>query len=848
MQKTLLSLIQQAKPRRALFTTYTFSIFWFETFVLPTLRNCGCEQIDVLVDAREACKSTGEATSLHAGNAYRVIPVYMDGTGVFHPKLAYLQGAEHDQLVVSSANLTLAGHGKNLEVIDAVGSHKEPAVFGEFAGFLDALVRQHEFAPENEAVLRSYQRRAQSLLDTAGNIDEAGRTAWLVHFLEQPAADQFAVLANRIRRPEKLSVLSPYHSPSGEPVQNLAAAVRAASIRVGISAVTCHAPFDESMTCFTEPVEFVVADTEDAHRFPHAKCFELEGENGVLVMTGSVNATSQSLESTTNVETSLVRLLKESPFSWTMVEPKAYRPCDFASIALTARNPALQATWTTAHRIVGQVRPAPGEMPVTLSIWEGATCLAQMSGVTLKENGSFSVRMKDYFECNRALRLELAGEDLLASGWLNIEFELSADERERNLIRAANRMRAGDFHLSDIASIFAWFQGLQSKQPAGEGGSPTGGAGPKRESVSVGQLKLTYEEWRDDVEQFQAFGCSADVARISLEAAFKWLNRDLDVKPPVEGENKPEATGDSGSKDAALRRPKMQLLTTERAEFEDDWDDADETDEDRLEDEGNTLFQKLMESLPRALELDAQSAIVPMMVELSGCAVLKRALSHLEQASERAALGTPEPLVIDVWLTRFSAFDYSVANRERLLPFFCALACCAAHYHRNASLQGIKEALQRLAGRAVPADEIEELARMALNSTRFVRVDPTDRDAIATSGQVVEMCETLSQQLAALIADTVIRPELKPIIPSEYSAVFGALRQHRKSKDKAFGLVRAKGSYCPCCTMTLQAGQLMELRAKRAIVCNNITCQRPVFYGLDKTELAEKGLAGRYKG
>ena len=114
MQKTLLSLIQQAKPRRALFTTYTFSISWFETFVLPALRNCDCEQIDVLVDAREACKSTREATSLHAGNAYRVIPVYMDGTAVFHPKLAYLQGAEHDQLVVSSANLMLAGYGKNL--------------------------------------------------------------------------------------------------------------------------------------------------------------------------------------------------------------------------------------------------------------------------------------------------------------------------------------------------------------------------------------------------------------------------------------------------------------------------------------------------------------------------------------------------------------------------------------------------------------------------------------------------------------------------------------------------------------------------------------------------------------
>lgn len=35
------------KPLRALFITYTFGVFWFEAFVLPTLRNCGCEQISL---------------------------------------------------------------------------------------------------------------------------------------------------------------------------------------------------------------------------------------------------------------------------------------------------------------------------------------------------------------------------------------------------------------------------------------------------------------------------------------------------------------------------------------------------------------------------------------------------------------------------------------------------------------------------------------------------------------------------------------------------------------------------------------------------------------------------------
>lgn len=74
-KKTLLSFIQGAKPRRAFSTTYTFSVFGFETFVLRTLRKCGCEQIDVLIYAREVQRSTVEATSLRAGNAYRVVPV-----------------------------------------------------------------------------------------------------------------------------------------------------------------------------------------------------------------------------------------------------------------------------------------------------------------------------------------------------------------------------------------------------------------------------------------------------------------------------------------------------------------------------------------------------------------------------------------------------------------------------------------------------------------------------------------------------------------------------------------------------------------------------------------------------
>ncbi|AUT67043.1 hypothetical protein [Paraburkholderia hospita] len=848
MQKSLLSLINEAKPRRVLFTTYTFSISWFEAFILPALRNCGCEQIDVLVDASEACNSTKEATCLHAGSGYRVISVSMEGSAVFHPKLVYLEGFEHDNLVVSSANLTLAGHGKNLEVVDAVSSYREPAVFGEFAEFIDALVGKYEFAPENKAILRTYERRARTLRAAAGDIDEYARTTWLIHTLNRSAAEQFAVLADRLTRPETLTVLSPYHSPSGEPVQNLAAAVHAFNMQVGISRVTAVAPFEESQTCFVEPVEYVVVETEDAFRFPHAKCFELQAEDGVLVMTGSVNATSQSLESTTNVEVALVRRLSESPFTWTTIEPKDYVACDFRSMSLTVRQPAVQATWRASQRIVGTVTPTPGAMQVKLAIWEGDKCLTTMPNVELTEDGAFDVLVTDDFEYTRALRVVLSGEDTTATGWLNVELQLTATDAERKLLRAANRMRAGEFNIADMGAIFSWMQTLGTKQR--ERSSPEGqsSGSEQRDETGVPRQSMSYEEWRRGFEDLTPLGASASVTRVSLEAALLWINSDLTGELPTANAPSRVTGTDSKPKEAAAAgTPRLKLLMSDRAEYDDDYDVEDDADSDRarVEEAGNALFQKFVASLPRALELDAHSAIVPMIVELAVCAVLKRALVHKEP--RKADSNVPsELLVIDGWLERYSKFDYSAQNREKLLPFFCAMACCAAHYHQDSSRPAVKEALQRMARRAVPADEIYELARMALHSRWFERVPTADHDEVATSGKDIAECVTLTQQLENLIDIAVNNPAEKTVIPREFEAVMKAVKQHRTSRDKVFGNLHATSTGCPCCHVTIKPRELNEILSRRAALCTN--CQRALFAGLDKAELAKKGLAGRYKG
>jgi len=133
MQTRLQAIIDEARPRRAMFTTFTFSANWFESFCLPLLRVSGCHKVDLLVDSREACKSTDETSSLHAGIYYRVIPVRQASGGFFHPKIAYLErGSGDDVLVVGSGNLTTRGQNSNLEVLDSVNALEHPFVFETF--------------------------------------------------------------------------------------------------------------------------------------------------------------------------------------------------------------------------------------------------------------------------------------------------------------------------------------------------------------------------------------------------------------------------------------------------------------------------------------------------------------------------------------------------------------------------------------------------------------------------------------------------------------------------------------------------------------------------------------------
>ncbi|MGA4196587.1 hypothetical protein ACI2VG_05820 [Ralstonia nicotianae] len=863
MSTKLISLIDKARPRRALFTTFTFSISWFEAIIVPVLRRWNCEQIDVLVDARYARRSTDEASGLYIGSAYRVIPVYMAKTTVFHPKLVYIEGHDDaDRLVVSSANLTLSGHGKNLEVLDAISAANEGGVLGEFADFLDGLTAKYEFSADYAEILGGYGTRIRARLAKLAPANDSTRRAWLVHTLYRPAAEQLTEHAYRLDNPHTLTVLSPFHSPTGSPVQQLADEIGVGKIRIGLDGKNPVAPFLKEGNAFDAVPGFVRADTDHFDRPLHAKCFEVQGDDGVIVMTGSVNATAQSLASTNNVEVSLVRLLDETPFTWKKLgKPKEYKPCEFNVDELTARNPALQVSFTADNRLVGQVFPSGPDQPVTLEVLDGDASRHTQQNVSMTK-GAFDVRLNRTLKADNALQLVVTGDDLYAVGWINVELDLRTDPSQRELARASARLLAGEHRNADLDQITNWLLALQSRlKPTGTPGPRLGGTGPKTKAPPA--RKMTYAEWRKSIEQAQGPNGQPALSRNAIEAAIQWVNRDvkkrkdipdLRAPEPKDPGGKPEGkpgtpdkpdTPPNGLAPKPRPRTKPRFIASEDEEFSQQPGESPNNDEAKETDE---RFLQALEAIPRGLELDARGSIVPLLVELSATQVLKLTLNTLGPVEDSGRQKSQLPL-IQGWLNRFAHFDYSEQNREALLPLFAGMACCAAEFHGEVVLPSLKEALVRLLGRPLEAGEVLAAATLGLESDRFERLSDEGKQTVLTRAGDIETSSTNSDVLTDLIVLT-LDPQSRicPSVAPEYAPVIRALHQYqRKPGSKAFGVVLdgVQTRTAPCCGGPLHSDDMTILRARRQVVCKE--CKRPIFYGLDPVVLEERGLTNRFK-
>lgn len=123
--RVLLNDIPKDKFQSAIFTTYSINLYYLEQQVLPLLAGKGIYYVSILADSQMLSEHL-ESMSSCLKNRQRTYSINgMQCNGAFHPKLIFLAGDHSLLLLIGSGNLTSSGHGKNLEVWNAVYADEE---------------------------------------------------------------------------------------------------------------------------------------------------------------------------------------------------------------------------------------------------------------------------------------------------------------------------------------------------------------------------------------------------------------------------------------------------------------------------------------------------------------------------------------------------------------------------------------------------------------------------------------------------------------------------------------------------------------------------------------------------
>ena len=492
---SIYELIEGGKWKRALFTSFTLSLTYFESYLLPRLRRCGCRTIDIYVDAMGHRDSLIEQHSSGAGRDYTPVPVAFRG-GIFHPKLIHLWAEEGilDYLIVSSGNLTYSGHGGSIEVIEVLRSDLHAQAFLEAAQFFTDLLAD----PRTDVGDTTGMKATIERLTQLGKQYDSVENVHFIHSLHASGLDQL-VQAAAGETVEEVLVLSPYHHPDGAPVRELMRRTGASRLRVGVDPTEVTTPFPFAAAAAWAPETLAVCPDTTKRRL-HAKWYELRAPNATVTLSGSFNATDTSLAKTTNVECGVLRVLPVASGGWLPREVPAYRPQEFPRGAAGSLSMAALASLTGASlegRILGNDPALKGQWQLTLRTAQEPQ-LADTK-VNVGDDGSFRVQLTVAPRVlqHGAMQLRLERGTQLARGWVALPDLLRLPPQSRMALDSTGNFENATETSKDYADILAILLDetqtmIGDLHPASDGVSSGGRVTGKR----AHGVEMTAEEFR----------------------------------------------------------------------------------------------------------------------------------------------------------------------------------------------------------------------------------------------------------------------------------------------------------------------------------------------------------------
>ena len=818
--KNLAQLIREVKPRTVLLTTYTLSLSFFEAVLLPLLRQVGCKSISILVDANEAVVSLAEAHVRYAGRRYWVAPVIAPGGGVFHPKISYLSGIDGDVLAIGSGNLTMPGQSGQLETMDVVSQDSSPEVFRQFSAFAMRLSeRIEETSPQAAGLLREYALRSEKTPSTS--TAEALRfpdVPSLITTVEQPASAQIIALSQNVGlKLNSLTVLSPFHSPDAAPIDRLSKEIGLKSIAIGLDPKTHVAPFDLDRLKISDHAQFVLPVTEGRMRPLHGKVFEFGGSDGVMIITGSINATQQSLESMKNIEVSLARKLPKACFEWSEIEPARFEPNKFIFEAQAPEFAYLDATLDSDGMVRGRLFGAKTPSgTVTAKILRADVEIEELTReIDVAAEGAFLFGPLGEIASERAVQLELTAEHLRATCWLNVADELAISDEERKERRSVRQILRGEFQEEDVATLLqillrATTQRTRPVTPDSRPSTEPKAVRPK----NAEDRPFSFLQWEMSGYLGHTKGGLSVRYDDALRAFVRWLNGGSKTSRGVAG----ETTG------AVSHKPGLRDITEEDARK-------------KRDDRGNVTatLQHLIQAIPQLLSENPNADNADILACVAAAHALRISLTSLGPDDQRL---TP---VLN-WLDTFSRFEYRDSVREELRPIAVGIAMVAAAVAklRGFSVPGsvLKDSLLRLGCDEFSIDELRQLVLQALNNEIFARVDEAVLSLAPQMADEVWSAESLDDRIIRIVKlSRQPGAKLSKADDEMFPGVFANLRRQVPRPPRPFqdGVISSGETLrvmhgCPHCFLPLAESVRRALRSKHMVACNHNDCRKIIFF------------------
>ena len=529
MAESLRDVLDGQKWETALFTTYTLSLTFFESIILRALRGAHCTDIWVVADADGYRSSLMERGANGVGYEYRLIPIGLR-KGVFHPKVCYLVGTDGDLLLVGSGNLTFGGFGRNLEVLESLSSTVHPQCFTTFADFLSGLKDRTDVVCPDFQWADLFAARAREV----GGVGEPDEFPKLVTSLGSSLKSQLATEVNSLGEPEHVTILSPFYDPDGGAVLGLAEGTSAREVRIGLapgSEQSCF-PFTRAKQ-WPVDVSAVKLRAKDENRRLHAKWIEWKTNRGVLTLTGSINATSQALSGTNNIEVGVLRLTSQSWAAWSKETNPTFCPTPLYKRSGIGNSFLIFAELLDSGDLRGRIvcisSPA-GE-------WSGDIQRANGDSirfsVTVSANGFFAkshVTADEEFLFASGLQIRLESGNRTARGWLTNISILNLPKSHRispsSLLRLINREETeeDDAALLEYLAIYA-LDHLNTFQARAIASKETQNDTDPAETLSI-DLKYLKPD-TTAVEQDDGIRDLAMSAALAIERVFAQLRRRL---------------------------------------------------------------------------------------------------------------------------------------------------------------------------------------------------------------------------------------------------------------------------------------------------------------------------------